>query len=101
MYKKVYDFPPLYLNLTMPSLGIEEPQLTTETHKTQTNPHIHKLTHKFKTQLHPTYTKTTDKYTTNTTNDKCTKVKTSSITSTTPKTLTKIYKTKHITNKHK
>jgi len=35
MYKKVYDFPPLHVNLTMSSLGAEEPQPTTKTHKTQ------------------------------------------------------------------
>ena len=66
MYKRVYDFSPPHLILTMYSLGAEEPQPTTEhpkqnkTYKsTKQNTQIHKLTHKSKLQPPPIYNKTT------------------------------------------
>jgi len=68
--QKVYDFPPLYPNLTLSSFGAKEPQPAqkarktqnkTNTHKsTKKNTYIHKVTHKSKSKAHPINNKTTN-----------------------------------------
>jgi len=60
--RRVYD--PLHLNLTMSSLGAEEPQPRTKTQrykikKTKPNTNIYEPTHKSKIQPHPLNSKAT------------------------------------------
>jgi len=69
MFRRVYNIPPSQLNLTMYSLGAEEPQPTKKHTKHKRDTHIHKLTHKPKTQPYPIDNKITHKYTTNPTNN--------------------------------